>query len=139
MVAVGCSGDPIEAYFDEVGTITAAMRSDGVAATPRGNAVTVEGVVGVNEARRTALSALEEIVPPTEVRPEHLALTTALQDMVVGVDEFLAGADTSDAAAFEAAVVNAPGLPALAQRVALACGALADRAVALGYPVDIRC
>lgn len=139
LVAAGCSADPIEAYFGEVSTITASMRSEGVAATPRGNAITVDGVIGVNEARRTALEALESISPPSEVRPEHLAVVTALRDMVTGVDDFLADADTSDPAAFESAVVNAPGLPALAQRVALACGALADRSAALGTPVDIRC
>lgn len=139
LVTAACSGDPVAGYFTEVETAIAAMRRDSLAATPRGAAVTRDGVAEVNEARRAAVTTLEGVEVPDPVRPEHMALLGALRDMVKATDALLASLSNADSAAFEAAVTQAGDLAATAQRVGLACTALDRRASALGVDVDIRC
>jgi len=140
LTLAACSaGDPIESYFTNAAEIAAAMRADSIDATPRGAIIIEDGVTGVNEARRTALIALGALDPPAEVAPEHTALTTALNDLVAATDTFLDVFSGANAADFEQSVRDASDLEALADRVALACDILGERATALGHEVDLRC
>jgi hypothetical protein len=115
------------------------MRSDSIAATPRGGVITRDGVIGVNESRRSAASALDEIDAPDDLRLEHLAVVAALDDLVAAVDRFLERTSALDDGAFATAVAEESGLEALAQTVGRACATLDGRISDLGYEADIRC
>lgn len=139
-MSAGCTRqDPLDAYFSEVDAIVTSMRSESIAATPRGRAVTPAGVGGVNEARRAAADRLDAMDPPPEVAPEHLALVAALTDLVGAVDVFLGEQAGADPEAFEAAVDGAVSIAGLAERVATACSTIDRRAAELGIDADIRC
>lgn len=126
-------------YFDRVGTTIDDMRSESIEATPPAGRITRDGVMAVNESRRAAAAALDELVPPDEVVPEHLALVTALEDLVRAVDAFLDGTADSTDESFVDAVNSGSELQRLAGRVGMACDSLERRAAELGVAADIRC
>ena len=115
------------------------MREDSIAVTPRAGAVVRDGVVAVNEARRSAAEALDELSPPDEVAPEHRALEGALAELVTATDLLLAETEGLDAEAFEEHVRGAQHLQSIAERVGLACNNLEARLADLGVEAAIRC
>ncbi len=139
VVAIACSSNPVDAYFQEVEAVIDTMRSDSIAAAPRRGTVTVDGVTGVTDARAIAVAALMAMVPPSQVAPEHAALLGALGDLVTAGDEFMVANRELDAASFEAAVLAATDIDFVVRRVGAACEALARRAVDLAVEADIRC
>ncbi len=139
LTIVACSPDLLEQYFDRVDEITATMRRDSIVALPDPSQPTPENVSGVIEACRSAKNALEAMVPPTELRPEHSALVLALSGLTDAGDEVLAEASQLDASAFTAVIESATALDEMARRVTAACMALETRAEQLGYDLDLRC
>lgn len=135
----GCGGDAVTSYFERVDAVIDTMRADSIAAAPRGATPTAAAVAEINRARRNALETLTNLSPPREVDPEHRLLTTALEDLVMAVDGFLADHEGAGTEAFAAAAAAATDLSALAAGVGAACDALDARATALGIDVDLRC
>lgn len=119
--------------------MVATMRTESIAATPRAGEITRDGVIGVNEARRRAAAALEALEPPDEARPEHLALSSSLTQLVEAVDVFLASTGDLDTEGFADAVATAGDLQSLSQAVGRACQVMSNRAIDLGVEADIRC
>jgi hypothetical protein len=139
LVASACGPDPLERYFDQVESITRTMQRDSVAALPDPSVIDRNGISGVNDARQRAVTALEAVVPATEVTPEHAALVLALSDLTAAGTEFLAATSGLATDEFTAAVLASSDLDQIAQRVAAACTALENRASALGYSNRFSC
>jgi hypothetical protein len=134
-----CSSDPVEQYLDRVTDITATMRTDSIAALPNPSTPTRDGVANVNAARQRAIVDLEQLAPPTEVRPEHAALILAISNLVTAGEDFLTTAQGLTDGEFAQAVRSATGIDEAARRVASACDAMQGRATELGYVAGIRC
>jgi len=133
-----CS-NPIDHYLDQVGDITSQMRRESIVAMPEPGNPTPDGVAGVIAARRSAVDALQNIVPPPDMLLEHTALAFSLSELVSASEAVLDANSGSNTGEFAAAMQAATELDLLAERVTAACNALAARATELGHTGDVRC
>lgn len=139
LAACGGGSDPIADYIASTALITEQMTRDAFAALPPGAAPTRQQVTDVVEVRRTALAAISALQAPTEMTPEHQALTLAMGRFVEAGEEFLAETATLDPPGFLAALEASTDIDAIADEVGVACAAWERRAADLGTPVELGC
>jgi len=140
LAACGSTPPPTTAdYLDEVAGITAALTRNSVAALPQGATPTRLQVDTIQGLRGAALADISALVPTDEIRPEHLALIGALEDLVMAGRAFLDGTAGLDQTEFVTALDVSTEIDALAADVHAACFALEKRSIELGHPVDLAC
>lgn len=134
-----CGNDAVGGYIEAVAATTEQMTRDAFAALPPGAAPTRSQIELVVAARRTALDAISALDPPDEMRPEHLALTAAMDGFVAAGEGFLVETADLDPDAFLTALEASTDIDALADTVSVACTAWERRAADLGHAVELGC
>jgi len=137
---VTCGGtDPVDGYLTELELVTQRLTDESASALPSGSPPTHEGVAGVVQAQRNALTAIEGLEPPDELVAEHLALMTVLGDFVAATEKFVAETASLEPDDFLRSLEASTDIDVLAGRVAEACDAMRVRARVLGHVADLEC
>lgn len=140
VVAVSaCGEDGLGGYIDDVAATTEQMTREAFAALPPGAAPTREQIERVVAARRDALESIAALTPPEQLLPEHLALTTAMEEFVTASEAFLTSTIGLSPDAFLDALDASTGIDTLAAVVSDACGAWERQAKDLGHPIELGC